>query len=231
MKAKTVIFGALFSLFCYNLTNAQVEFGAKAGVQFNDMSLNGIGLLEQVIPEPQMTPGLTASVYATIPVSRNIAFESGINYARKGFRVQESVNANVFGLDLPIGATAITRLDYLELPLMMKVQTSTGAANLYVKGGPYVAYAVHGDIKARINSFVDFDLGTFPFNVNGALYNPWEFGVKGTAGVEVTTSPRGAFFAEATYTQGLTDVLDEPVLDIRMKNMGVGLALGYVVRF
>lgn len=230
MKTRMITFGILMNLFFAQMAMAQVEFGAKAGVQFNDMSIKGIGLLENFIPEPQMTPGLTASIYSSIPLGAHVQFVPSIGYARKGFKVQESMNVDLFGFDLPIGATATTRLDYLELPALLKFHTGAGNAKFYVTGGPYVAYAVHGDVKATLNSIIDIKLGTFPFNVEGALYNPWEFGVKGGAGVEVATGS-GSFFAEAMYTQGLTDVLDEPVVDIRMKNFGVGVSVGYALHF
>lgn len=213
----------------HNLHAQKPEFGAKAGIQLSDISVSGLNLGLNLL-DPKMTPGVTAGLYAEMPMGSHFFFAPEFNYTQKGFRVSESVNVDIFGATVPLGAEAITRLHYLEMPLMVKYAFGQGKTQGYLKAGPTVAYALEGNVTTRINSIVDFDVARIPVDLHGSLYNAFEVGARIGAGVEWHTNT-GKFFVDASLQHGLTDLMNEPVLDLRVKNQALSLGVGYAVKF
>ncbi|MDX1479652.1 MAG: porin family protein [Saprospiraceae bacterium] len=205
------------------------EFGIKAGVQMSDIAVSGLDLGFNLL-DPQMTPGITAGLYAEVPMGQGWYFAPEFNYTQKGFKVYEGINVDVFGANVPIGAEAITKLHYLEAPLALKYKFGNGAVNGYLKAGPTVGYALSGTVITRINSFLDFDIARIPIDLQGSMYNALEVGGLAGVGFEVR-SGSGKFFADLTYQHGFTDLINEPVVDIRVKNQAVGLGVGYALNF
>jgi hypothetical protein len=211
------------------LTSGQATFGANAGVSFADVTVNGLNLGMGFL-EPRMIVAPKAGVYAEFPLGNGLVFAPELDYTQKGFRVKESTNVDVFGLNVPIGAEAITRLDYLDMPLLLKYQFGTGRVRGYLKAGPTLGYAVDGKVTTRLNSVIDIKIAEIPLNTQGTLYNAFEVGGLVGAGIEVPTVS-GKFFVDASFSQGFSDIMNEPVIDLRVKNRALGVGIGYSVRF
>lgn len=210
-------------------TFSQAEFGVHAGITFSDVSVDGLNLGIGLF-EPEMIASPMAGVYAEFPLGNGFYVNTELNYTQKGFKVQESMDLDVFGLAIPIGAEVITRFNYLDLPLMLKYKFGQGAVQGYVKAGPSVGYAMSGSVTTRINSIIDIKVAEIDINPQGNLYNDWEIGGVVGAGVEIPTSS-GKFFADVSYSHGFTDILNEPVIDLRVRNRAVGVGIGYAFRF
>ena len=208
---------------------SQVEFGAKAGASFSDISVDGLNFGGDFL-EPQMIASPVAGIYSEIPLGSGFYFTPELNYTQKGFKVQESTNVNVFNLPVPIGAEAITRFHYIEMPLSLKYKFGNGAVQPYVKAGATMGYAVAGTVTTRVNSIIDIKVAEIDVDPQGDLYNAFELGGVAGAGLEIPTA-NGKFFMEASYSHGFTDILDEPVIDLRVRNTAVGVGIGYALRF
>ncbi|MDX1408286.1 MAG: porin family protein [Saprospiraceae bacterium] len=230
---KAITMGMALALAAVQMSHAQhaagAEFGIKAGVQMSDIAVSGLDLGFNLL-DPQMTPGVTAGLYAEIPMGGGMYFSPELNYTQKGFKVYEGIDVNVFGANVPIGAEAITKLHYLEVPLALKYKFGNGATNGYLKAGPTVGYALSGTVNTRINSFLDFNVARIPLDLQGDMYNTLEVGAMAGAGFEVR-SGSGKFFADVTFQHGLTDLINEPVVDLRVKNQSIGLGVGYALHF
>jgi len=230
MKRFTLItIATLIGLAHFDAIAQKAEFGIKAGVQMSNISVNGLNLGLNFL-EPQMSPGITAGVYAEMPVGKQTYFAPELNYVQKGFRVSEGVNVRVLGIPVPLGAEAITRLHYVEMPLLIKYKFGTPAVQGYVKAGPTLGYATSGTLITRVNSLIDFEVARVPLDLQGSLYNAFEVGAQAGIGAEFPAG-KGKFFVDATFHHGLTDMLNEPVVDLRVKNRAVGLGVGYAMRF
>lgn len=212
-----------------HLAMGQIEVGVKTGATIADITTDGFNLNSDFL-EPQSIVGLHAGVFAGVPLGSGFSFMPGVNYAQKGFRVRESIDLDVFGFALPIGAEAITRMHYLEMPLNLKYGFGQGNISGYVRAGPVLGYAMSGTVTARINSIVDIKVAEIDVDPGGSLYNAWELGGVAGAGVEFHTRS-GRFFLDASYSHGFTDILNEPVVDLRGYNRGFGIGVGYTYTF
>ena len=208
---------------------SQVEFGAKAGATFSDMTVDGLNFGTNFL-EPKMIAGLATGVYSEIPLGSGFYFAPELNYAQKGFKVQESTTMNVFGFAMPFGAEATTRFHYIDMPMILKYKLSQGSVQPYIKAGPTFGYAVSGTVTTRINSIIDIKVAEINLNPQGDLYNAFEIGGVIGAGIEIPTAS-GKFFVDASFSHGFSDVLDEPVIDLRVRNRAVGIGIGYALRF
>jgi hypothetical protein len=216
-------------LFLAQISFAQVEIGAKAGVSFADVRADGINFGNNFL-DPRTIAGVTAGLYSEIPMGSGFYFAPEVRYAQKGFSVRESMDLHVFGLDVPIGAEAVTRMHYIDVPLALKYRIGEGAVQGYLKAGPTLGYAVGGSVTTRINSIIDIKVAEIDIDPQGEMYNAFEVGGMVGAGLEIPTA-RGKFFVDASYTHGLTNIFDVPVVDLRVKNKAFGVGIGYALNF
>ena len=229
MRAKYTLTMLVLTMLTLHV-HAQTQVGVKAGVNFSDIAVSGLNLGEVDFLNAKPIAGITAGVYGEIPMGNGLYFSPELNYTEKGFRIAEGTNVNVFGLPVPIGAEALTRLRYVEAPLLLKYKFEGPKVDAYVQAGPAVGYAMSGDVKMRVNSIIDLNVAQFPLNLQGNLYNPWEVSAVAGAGAEFKTNS-GKFFVDAKYSHGITQMLDDPVVDVRLRNKGLGMSVGYAFAF
>ena len=208
--------------------NAQISVGAKIGANFADTRVDG--LLGNLAPEQTTFTGFTAGVMAEIPMINALSFRPELNYIQKGFTVSQSFDVDLIGIDMEVGAKARTRINYVELPLLLKYSIGTDAAKVYAIAGPSIAYAANAELNPVATFIVDFNLPSIPINLDNNIYNRWEIsGVLG-AGGEVKAG-NGKVFADARYNLGFTNMLNNPVVDLRIKNQGFNVSAGYAYSF
>ena len=208
--------------------NAQISVGAKIGANFADTRVDG--LLGNLAPEQTTFTGFTAGVMAEIPMINALSFRPELNYIQKGFTVSQSFDVDLIGIDMEVGAKARTRINYIEMPLLLKYSIGSDAAKVYAIAGPSIAYAANAELTPVATFIVDFNLPSIPINLDNNIYNRWEIsGVLG-AGGEVKAG-NGKVFADARYNLGFTNMLNNPVVDLRIKNQGFSVSAGYAYSF
>lgn len=207
---------------------SQISIGGKAGINFADTRVEG--LLNNLVPTQQTYTGFTAGIVAEVPVSGRLTFRPELNYIQKGFIISEAVNVNVLGIDVPVGAKAKTRVNYVEAPLMLKYNFGTASSGFYVMGGPTVAYAANAHLRPVASVIIDINLPRTNINLSDNIYQRWE--VSGTMGAGAqTTAGNGTLFADVRYNLGLTNMLNNPIVDVRIKNQGFNISAGYLYNF
>ena len=208
--------------------HAQISVGAKIGANFADTRVDG--LLGNLAPEQTTFTGFTAGVMAEIPMIHALSFRPELNYIQKGFTVSQSFDVDLIGIDMEVGAKARTRINYVEMPLLLKYSIGTDAAKVYAIAGPSIAYAANAELNPVATFIVDFNLPSIPINLDNNIYNRWEIsGVLG-AGGEVKAG-NGKVFADARYNLGFTNMLNNPIVDLRIKNQGFNVSAGYAYSF
>ena len=207
---------------------AQISVGAKIGANFADTRVDG--LLGNLAPEQTTFTGFTAGVMAEIPMINALSFRPELNYIQKGFTVSQSFDVDLIGIDMEVGAKARTRINYVEMPLLLKYSIGSDAAKVYAIAGPSIAYAANAELNPVATFIVDFNLPSIPINLDNNIYNRWEIsGVLG-AGGEVKAG-NGKVFADARYNLGFTNMLNNPIVDLRIKNQGFNVSAGYAYSF
>ncbi len=208
--------------------HAQISVGAKIGTNFADTRLDG--LLGNLAPEQTTFTGFTAGVMAEIPMINALSFRPELNYIQKGFTVSQSFDVDLIGIDMEVGAKARTRINYVEMPLLLKYSIGSNVAKVYAIAGPSIAYAANAELTPVATFIVDFNLPSIPINLDNNIYNRWEIsGVLG-AGGEVKAG-NGKVFADARYNLGFTNMLNNPIVDLRIKNQGFNVSAGYAYSF
>ena len=151
--------------------NAQISVGAKIGANFADTRVDG--LLGNLAPEQTTFTGFTAGVMAEIPMINALSFRPELNYIQKGFTVSQSFDVDLIGIDMEVGAKARTRINYIELPLLLKYSIGSDAAKVYAIAGPSIAYAANAELNPVATFIVDFNLLSIPINLDNNIYKRW----------------------------------------------------------
>ncbi len=228
MRSIKIITLAFVSLLSVIQINAQISIGGKIGANFADTDVNGV--LGTFAPEQKVYTGFTAGIMAEIPILNGFSFRPELNFIQKGFQIKETFDVSVLGIDLPIGGSARTRLNYIEIPLLMKYSVGTDQAKFYAIAGPSIAYAANAELRPRATFILDFNLPHIPINLDNDIYNRWEVsGVLGLGG-EVKAG-HGKIFMDGRYNLGFTSMLDNPVINLDIKNQGFNISAGYAYTF
>ena len=123
---KLLIFTAI-ALFGFTNVNAQdVNFGAKAGVNFASITGDDIGELDS-------KTSFHVGFVAEIVISEKFSFQPELLYSAQG--------ATLSGFDVDVDLN----LDYLNLPLMAKFYVGEGFS---LEAGPQVGYLLSAKVKA-----------------------------------------------------------------------------------
>jgi len=226
---KTVkLFFAIFGLFFFQQMQAQVAIGVKVGANLADANIKGIS--SSIIGEPNILPGFTAGVMAEIPMLNGFAFRPELNFIQKGFSVKRELNVDIFGFDLPLGGKANTRVNAIEMPLLIQYNIGNEKAGLYAIIGPNVSYGLNAHVRPIASFIIDYNLPRIDIDLDRDLYRRWE--ISGTAGVGGSfKAGDGKIFGDVRYTMGFSNLLDNPIVDVRIKNQAVNLSMGYAYQF
>ncbi|MBK6565220.1 MAG: PorT family protein [Saprospiraceae bacterium] len=205
---------------------AQISVGVKTGVHFGDARVEGFA--DSYIPELETYSGFTAGVNVEIPMLNGFSFRPEINYVEKGFRTMAEIGFS--DIDIPVGAGIKTRLQYVEAPLLFKYSVGTEKAKFYAIAGPSFAYAADGFVRPVVRALIDFNLPRQDLNLSNDIYRRWDISATGGLGGEWKAG-NGKIFADLRYTYGFANVLDNPIIDVRVKNQGASFAVGYAFNF
>ena len=160
----------------------------------------------------------------------NFALQTELNYTTKGFKLDESFDLNLFDIPVPIGATAITRFNYLELPVLAKAKFGNEVVEGYLYAGPTLGYATNGRLTTRAKVFIEFDLFDTPIDLDNIGYERFELAGTVGGGVAFKTGS-GKIFLDGRYNHGFTEVYDVPLIAERVENRNVNLTAGYLINF
>lgn len=220
------LFAALFLVAAFT-SQAQVSLGLKAGLMYSNVSVNGVG---DLVPSTKIINGYSVGAVAEIPLLNGFAFQPELTYTTKGFRVKEGLDLNLFNLPLPVGVEAHTRVQYVEIPLLGKYNFGTDVVGGYVIGGPYAGFATKARLETKANFIIDFNVYETDINLKNDNFQRFEAGLMGGAGVWAKAG-NGKIFLDARYQHGLSDLFNDPIVDLQMKNRNIGINAGYMMSF
>lgn len=187
--ALTLFLSASFGMLHAQDNNVETEFGVKGGFNMSNFH-DG-----EDIDDKNVLYGFNAGVYATLPISDFVAIQPEVLFTTKGAEVEYN---NAFAS----GSTKF-RLDYIEVPLLVRVNVTK---NFNIHAGGYASYLVSskltGDGSFDFEQDVDRDdLQKFDAGVAAGLgfdFNPISIGVRYNYGL--TTVGKERTVAGTTYT-------------------------------
>lgn len=226
MKTKIIILAA--TMFASLFVNAQISVGVKTGINFADASLSGIS--ETLLPDAKIINTPLAGVNLQYRINEQFSFQPELNYAQRGFEAKASTAFNVLDFNIPVGIKAITKVNYIELPVQLKYKFTTGNVQPYIMAGPSISYATSGTIREVASAIIDINLGEQDINLSNKNFNRWEAGGRLSAGVAFKTL-LGEIQLEGSYYHGLTDFFTNPIVDVHAYNKGFSMQLGWAYHF
>lgn len=208
--------------------NAQLELGVKTGFNFSNAAVDGV--INGLLPETRVLIGNSTGIVANIPLGSGFSIAPEILYTQKGFTIRESMNLDILGLPVSLGASIHNKIDYIETPLLIRYTKNFDNINVFTSVGPTIGYATSARTEIQANVILDIDLGGLDLDLSSDNYRRLDTGFAIGAGAEYKL-PNGKLFSEFRYQHGLTDIIDNTIIDIQVRNRGYGLTMGYAMRF
>lgn len=218
MKKLTIVAClAIMSQFAF----AQQEIGIKASYDVTNGTIDGVA---DFLPSPDYMDNFSVGAYTNLPLSNGFSFQPELLFRQKGFSVRESYPVDVFEIDIPIGIEARTTIQYIETPLLLQYRAGQ-RVQFFAEAGPTLGFAVDAKLRERAHLIVDFNIAEQDLDLTSDLYNRFEVGGILGGGISV---PVGAATLDLgmRYQHSLTDLLDDPIVDVRLRNYGFSFGAG-----
>ncbi len=194
-------------------------FGILAGVNFQNLNgkdFNGTKL------ENDMIIGFHAGVNAQIPIAQEFYFQPGLLFSTKGAKNTDGA------------VTSTYKFSYIELPLNLVYKGALGNGFVMVGFGPYVGYAIQGNVtlegggSGEIKSDVEFkNVVELTDPLTTTYFKGLDLGGNVFAGYEMASG----IFLQLNSQLGMVKINPEDKRfaegETAIKNTGFGLSLGY----
>jgi hypothetical protein len=180
--------------------DAQMRFGIRAGANFATVTgdyADGQG------PDSDgegTRTGFNGGVFLETPLAQIVGLHVGANYSQKGWEAE--------GIPGAEGGDLVTKLDYLEVPVLLVVGVPVSAASLRLYAGPSLSYL----IKCKGTSF-DVSLDCEDENDEQSVTKV-DFG--GTVGAGLGLGMGGAsLLLDGFLSMGFKTLLEDEALDLK----------------
>ncbi|MBK7366862.1 MAG: PorT family protein [Candidatus Eisenbacteria bacterium] len=190
---------AVLALTAFALTAALAAAPAQAGVTLGLKAGITTSQLGSSLGDLKWRAGVGGGGSLAVDLTPNIAFAPELLWLRKGSTFT-STDVSFGGFDFGNIRTGID-LDYVEVPLLLRLQTGApGSARLMLVGGPTVAFKVSERLTTD---------GILDTHLNTDEMETLDYGVAVGAGLRLPAGGLNWTF-EARYEQGLADVSKLP---------------------
>ena len=204
---------------------AQVAWGLKAG--FSAAVTEATAIYPQFNEElglgARMRPTFHAGVIADIPLCRAFSIQPGLFYAGKGYwKTHYSYGVRFPSAPQEHRGTVRTsvRLHTLEIPVNFLYRVAIGRGWLFAGAGPFVSYALAGEIDNGAHGL--YAARDITFGRNDGEMRRLEAGANITAGYEF----RKSWLVGVNYNRALTDAMNGRT---HYRSTYFGLSLGYFI--
>jgi opacity protein-like surface antigen len=186
--------------------HAQLSIIPKAGVNFSTISNHNF------FTNRSSLTGFTAGVGLNYSLSGDnfLSVQPELLYSQKGFSAEGNI-VNVINFE------GDYRLNYLELPLLVKVGFGSDALTAYLNAGPSVSYLLGGRINGRgnilgigllgtnYNEKIRFTENPSLTNLNDLDANRIDFGLSFGGGIGYNIAANSSIFVDVRYNLGLSE--------------------------
>lgn len=203
----------IFVLFSINTYAQSVKIGFTSGVSIANYKSKVDGNNES----GKAKAGLTAGVFADIPLGKHVSFQPALNFLQKGTKDEQTI----------FGVTAKYRINVncIEVPMNFLYNTRGRAGNFFIGAGPSFTLAVSGkwtfdDGSNNMSENIKFGNGDDDF------MKPFDLGVNFITGFSLNN---GIMFS-VNYNAGLNNLFPHGSDDGTLKSNYFGIRLGYLLR-
>ena len=176
---------------------AQAAFGVRVGANFANLSFD-----PDDEEDTSTRTGLNVGGFASIPFNARFAFQPEVLYSQQGSKASED------------GFDATLKLDYVNVPLLAKINLSSGRNPVSLLVGPQIGFRTGAKIESE---GVELDIEEQTESTDWGL----------VVGMSATV---GHFVLDGRYTWGLSDVNADPEDPQKVKNRVFTISVGVVFR-
>jgi len=183
------------------------------------------------IGKEKMRFGYSLGIIINIPLREKLSLESSILYSTKGNKSELSTNngknSYLTGYDL----FSETQLNYIDIPVNLKISHPLGVVRIFVAIGPYFAIGTKGTVNRDItfryyNGRVDQSEDKYDLQLGNSSSDHikrFDYGVGYRLGVEYNSFQLGA-----SYSQGLLNIFpNQNVSGASIKNRVFQVSVAY----
>ena len=202
--------------------HAQVKLGVIGGLNLANISFD-----PAAGSSPSRATAFGAGGVVQFRLAENVALQLEPMYLQKGARQEGSFE---FGFDdtgsdssLSFNVDVKAKLNYLELPVMLKLEIGTGSTRPYVMAGPTIGYRLSAKETGSVsgpgfNEQIDEDVKD--------LTKSMDFGLGFGAGVNFPAG-RNTVFVQGRYALGLANINNDPEdTETKLKTNGLQVMAG-----
>lgn len=200
MKLKTILLAVLLAVSTISVySQPTLSLGLEGGLNLGNVSIT-----------PSQTSnsrtGLIIGGVLDIGISRNIGVTTGLRYTMKGFQITNG------------GATFTDKLNYLEVPALLKVKFPLTEVKPYLVGGPVLGI--------RVSASEEQSNGTQTADVDASsAYESIDFGLLFGGGLDFNIANKTDLFIQAGYAFGLSNIWKQTTT-VTVKNYGIQITGG-----
>ena len=193
---------ALCLLFALGVGFSQVGFGAKAGVNFSNVSVDGDGI------DTKGKTDLNLGLFFELPIASFFIIQPELTYIGRGYK------ATILTVE------STYNVAYVDVGALAKLRFGD-ELGFYLGAGPFFSYGLSGQIK-NDQGKVDLD-----FDADG--YKRSDFTLATALGVEFGSRDALRLFVDLRYLLGLSDQNDGDITTYSVKNRVWGLNGGLII--
>jgi hypothetical protein len=183
-----------------------LEFGIKGGASLADLADPDDAFGDA---ESSTRNGFVAGAFLAFPLGDSVSLQAEALFAQKGAKFEFE------NLDTTL------KLDYVEVPLLLKYRFGGEGIRPYVFAGPYVGFRTKAEVEVDAGGD-----GTSTDELEDETKST-DFGAVAGGGLEFPAGS-GAFLLEARYARGLTNIASDDVdNDDEVKHAVVSLLVGF----
>ena len=227
MTMKNIITFAAFIALFTTASFAQ-NIGIKVGANMTNTRIDGVA--SQLNPNTDFKTGFVGGVFSDIALMNGFSFHPEVNFIQKGFVTEYETDFEMAGINIPLGASAQTNLNFIEAEPLFKYAVGNENVKFYALAGPSIGYAINGKVTTRARALFDFNVTSTDLNLDNDMYN--RIDIAGNVGVGTAIKAgTGEIFADVRYQHSFSSGLKDQILNIDFRNSGVSANVGYAYHF
>ena len=221
------IYLTIILLTCAHFATAQISVGARVGLNFANQRVEVNGL--PTARDPRSIRVIDLAIPVEISFSEKFSFQPEFHFTRKGETI--GFTNDTFAL-----VTIKCRYDYIDVPLLGKLDFDSGGGKLYIIAGPLFSYGLGGTEFITVGNESeenDIDFQDLIGLGEERIYDRFNIGAVVGVGMEVLLK-RGRIVGDLRYGISFDNVFEETDATMGVltaKNYAITASIGYMFDF
>jgi hypothetical protein len=221
----------VFVIICYFAlpVRGQISVGISTGPSLSTMSVH-LRDLSTFRIKPIF--GFNLNFIVDIKLNSSLSLSSGMSFSQKGFWQTLYYQYSPF-----MSAEMTSHINYLEIPVYIKINTNLTRVNFFYGVGPYFSYGLNGKVStlttgsvdssyteeikwAKSSGFIENDL---PNTYGYTSIKRFDYGIGNMVGLKYKQ-----LFLTLDYRYSFKNIMWEYYLDEKISNSVLSLSAGYI---